>query len=92
MVFRCQKGTSTGLDIHPTIFGHWANEISEDEEIVVFTGIGSKNYAYQTVKKLSGEPGQSVCKIRGLTLSEETKKIINIDQFLQSIIKGQTGE
>ena len=92
VVFRCKKGTATGLDIHPTIFGHWANEISEDEEITVFAGIGSKNYAYQTVKKSSGEAGQSVCKIRGLTLSEETKKIINVDQFLQLVGKRQTEE
>ena len=92
VVFRCKKGTSTGLEIHPTIFGCWADEIDEDEEIKVFCGIGSKNYAYETVKKLSGEQGCRVTKIRGLSLSGEVQEEMDIDLMLDFVQKLQQGE
>ena len=59
------------MKIHPTIFGYFSNEIDEDEEISVFAGVGSKNYAYETIKKDSKEKARQCTKIRGLTLSGE---------------------
>ena len=79
VIFRSKRGTSTGLKIHPTIFGYFSNEIDEDEEIQAFSGVGSKNYAYETRKKDTGEVGTQVVKIRGLTLSGDAKKTINLD-------------
>ena len=70
VIFRSKRGTSTGLKIHPTIFGYFSN---------AFSGVGSKNYAYETRKKDTGEVGTQVVKIRGLTLSGDAKKTINLD-------------
>ena len=78
VIFRSKRGTSTGLKIHPTIFGYFSNEIDEDEEIQAFSGIGSKNYAYETRKKDTGEVGTQVVKIRGLTLSGDATKKMNV--------------
>ena len=89
MIFRCKKGTSTGLKIHPNIFGHWSNEINEDEDIHVFAGIGSKNYAYETRKKDTKEVGSRCTKIRGLNLSGEIKETMNIDLMRDYVHKLQ---
>ena len=69
VIFRSKRGTSTGLKIHPTIFGYFSN---------AFSGVGSKNYAYETRKKDTGEVGSQVVKIRGLTLSGDATKKMNV--------------
>ena len=79
VIFRIKRGTSTGLKIHPTIFGYFSNEIDEDEEIQAFSGIGSKNYAYETRKNDTGEVGTQVVKIRGLTLYGDATKNMTVD-------------
>ena len=42
VVFRCKKGTATGLKIIPTIFGYWSREVDKDEEIVCLLVLGAK--------------------------------------------------
>ena len=65
--------------------------MDEDEEIVAFAGIGSKNYAYQTVNKSTREYGQ-VTKIRGLALFEEAKEIMSFEQMLKFVCQYQQQE
>ena len=80
------------MPIHPTIFGHFSNEINEEEEIRVFAGVGSKNYAYETINKVSKEIASQVTKIRGLTISGGLKEKLNIDLILQFVHKLQQKE
>ena len=80
------------MPIHPTIFGHFSNEINEEEEIRVFAGVGSKNYAYETINKVSKETASQVTKIRGLTISGGLKEKLNIDLILQFVHKLQQKE
>ena len=87
VIFRSKRGTSTGLKIHPTIFGYFSNEIDEDEEIKAFSGIGSKNYAYETRMKDTGEVGTQIVKIRGLTLNLGIFKVQNFKIKTMSCLK-----
>ena len=89
IIFRCPRGIFAGLKIHPTIFGHFSNEIDEDQEILYFAGIGSKNYGYETMMKETKEKAQRVTKIRGLRISSESvQEKMNIDllrEFVYSL-------
>ena len=89
IIFRCQRGIFAGLKIHPTIFGHFSNEIDEDQEILYFAGIGNKNYGYETMVKETKEKAQRVTKIRGLCISSESvQEKMNIDllrEFVYSL-------
>ena len=80
------------MDIHPTIFGSFSNEIGEDEVILTFAGMGSKNYAYETINRETGKIANRVCKIRGLTLSGEAAEKMNIDLILQFVENLQNGK
>ena len=70
VIFRAKKGTVTDLQIHATIFGAFSDEIKEGEQISSFVGIGSKNYAYETMKKDTKEKVKQVVKVKGLTLNK----------------------
>ena len=80
IIFRCKRGIFPGLKLHPTIFGHFSNEIDENQELLYFAAIGSKNYAYETMMKETKEKAQRVTKIRGLCISSESvQEKMNID-------------
>ena len=72
IIFCCKRGIFTELKINPTIFGHFSNEINENQEILYFASIGSKNYAYETMMKETKEKAQRVTKIQGQCISSES--------------------
>ena len=94
VIFRAKKGTVTDLQIHATIFGAFSDEIKDGEQISSFVGIGSKNYAYETMKKDTKEKVKQVVKVKGLTLSSgdaQEKMDINLmREFVHQIQQEKT--
>ena len=61
---------------HPPVgdyLGDLTSELSPNEHITTFCSTGSKSYAYITNK------GNTVCKVKGITLNHRNSLIINVD-------------
>ena len=78
-----------GLQIHPSIFGFFKNEIPEGQRIKLFVTMGSKNYSYDCEDVVTKKVVQRVVKIRGLTLKGDMSTAIDTNQMLDFVEKIQ---
>lgn len=60
--------------------GELTNEIPDGWEMILFIGLGPKNYAYR-IREISTGKVKDVLKIRGITLNYRTKDEITLDHF-----------
>lgn len=63
-----------------SFLGELKSELNQDDSIIEFASAGPKNYAYKTKK------GESVVKVRGITLTHEIESLVNIET-IKKIIK-----
>ena len=75
---------------NPTIvnnrLGEWTDEVP-NARIVIFVGMGPKNYGYEFVDKDGNR--KSTCKVKGLTLDYNTSQVIHFDRML-NWVKGES--
>ena len=75
---------------NPTIvnnrLGEWTVEVP-NARIVKFVGMGPKNYGYEFVNKDGNR--RFYCKVKGLTLDQNTPQVIHFDRML-NWVKGDT--
>ena len=96
IVFGCKKGVDHGLEVHPTVFGKFKNEIDEGQRIKLFVVMSSKNYSYEVEDVSTKAIINRVTKIRGLCLSGkvqeqmDTQRMLAFVQALQQNKKIQT--
>ena len=84
-VFTVKRGAPVGLSFHPTQFGSFSSEVSEDEEISLFVCIGAKNYSYEVRNMATKEVVRRITKIRGLTLSGRVASTMDTNRMLQFV-------
>ena len=92
MVFRCKKNVDPGIKVHPSIFGHFKNEVPEGQRIKIFVTMGSKNYSYDLEDIATQEITGRVTKIGGLTLSGPALKTMDTNKMLEFVQKIQENE
>jgi hypothetical protein len=88
-IFRAKKSAEIPLPCHPTAFGHFSNEIAEDEMISLVVCNGSKNYSYEKKSKITQELSGRVTKIRGLSLSGQVQEAMDTQRMLTFVEKMQ---
>ena len=92
IIFRARKGAKIPLKSHPTAFGHFSNEIDENEEIKLVVCMSAKNYSYETQHKTTKEPAGRITKIKGLTLFGKVQEAMNTQRLLSFVEKVQQDE
>ena len=63
------------------------SELKPGEFICEFVRGCPKNYAYKSIKSVTGEE-KTVCKVRGITLNYSASQLVNFESFKHMILRG----
>ena len=67
--------------------GAMKSEFKPDFHIEEFVSGGPKNYAYRIVDPVTGN-GETVCKVRGITLNYSSSQTVNFDIIKALVLRG----